>query len=73
VEIHVQGDGRKFPLFRKMPAQIISGGGNNLGGLLAVNEENSHDFVGASFTVIDAKLMGRNGPRPWGNRKMSQI
>ena len=33
------------------------GGGNNWGDWLAVNEETSHDFVGASFYGYDAKLM----------------
>jgi alpha-L-rhamnosidase len=33
------------------------GGGNNWGDWLAVNEETSHDFIGASFYGYDAKLM----------------
>jgi len=33
------------------------GGGNNWGDWLAVNEETSHDYVGASFYGYDAKLM----------------
>ncbi|MGB5821116.1 MAG: family 78 glycoside hydrolase catalytic domain [Saonia sp.] len=36
---------------------IRPGGGNNWGDWLAVNEETSHDFVGASFYGYDAKLM----------------
>lgn len=33
------------------------GGGNNWGDWLAVNEETSHDFIGASFYGYDAQLM----------------
>lgn len=33
------------------------GGGNNWGDWLAVNEETSHDFIGASFYGYDAMLM----------------
>ncbi|SFR67033.1 alpha-L-rhamnosidase [Maribacter stanieri] len=33
------------------------GGGNNWGDWLAVNEETSHDFIGAAFYGYDAKLM----------------
>jgi alpha-L-rhamnosidase len=33
------------------------GGGNNWGDWLSVNEETSHDFIGASFYGYDAKLM----------------
>lgn len=33
------------------------GGGNNWGDWLAVNEDTSHDFIGASFYGYDAKLM----------------
>jgi alpha-L-rhamnosidase len=33
------------------------GGGNNWGDWLAVNDETSHDFIGASFYGYDAKLM----------------
>jgi len=33
------------------------GGGNNWGDWLAVNEETSHDFIGASFYGYDSKLM----------------
>ncbi|MBC8767711.1 family 78 glycoside hydrolase catalytic domain [Arenibacter sp. BSSL-BM3] len=35
------------------------GGGNNWGDWLAVNEETSHDYVGASFYGYDAKLMAK--------------
>lgn len=36
---------------------IRPGGGNNWGDWLAVNEETSHDYIGASFYGYDAKLM----------------
>ncbi|WP_422083599.1 family 78 glycoside hydrolase catalytic domain [Ulvibacterium sp.] len=36
---------------------IRPGGGDNWGDWLAVNEETSHDFIGASFYGYDAKLM----------------
>ncbi len=49
----------KFMRFQKDAStdHLRPGGGNNWGDWLAVNEETSHDFIGAAYYGYDAKLM----------------